>query len=626
MFRVGYLLVLFALLPLRPCAAATSLSEYMLFQNWNETPEGDPLSFGSNEDWYGRIHVNGRANFEYNGHSLLGGVFTQEADSVTSVPPEQYDSLFPGGWAFPYARAVWPPEDGFASIRAASSPEHRWPAEEGGEALTTLLRFDHAEYHVAQYFPARSMPGDTAFHVPWTTLELPRPPESMPLIWIEGVGRLKGVVEGELTVLVSDSLFLMGDLIVSDAVLSPCNSEPNFGSVPAGSPNRIGLIGEKDVIIAATLENGFANGEPTPALGCGLLNDDPVVSSCQQNRKDIVITAAILAGCSFESEFWNTTARGATVPDSSQNAVCEGWNNTHVRVWSAEDCPGSLPLSDRRGRIWLTGSLALGTRGYVIRNSGPWGDAWIGYASKVYRQDVRLVKALPPYWPDPDWIWNGEPVPPPDCSIIADEINGCGVVDDSIFVAAASARDVGLRLAWTSVPRLPVRFRVRSAVRTVLDTLVVGVGPSWDWRPFALEPDSPDPDRLFEFEEPFWIEARGDWFEWNMGGSECSWVFDQYDEIDEPPAHPTTPALGFPFPNPFNPATRVSVTLARPETVRLALVDLLGREARVVREGPLPAGEHALVVDGAGLPSGLYLLRLQHGDGTMEVRKALLLR
>ena len=623
--RIGLLTL--ALIAVAGQAATTA--EVLQLSGSDRSPEGPSVYFGVSETFGGRVHVNGQASFRFSPAWILGP-FTQTAEAIDNPHDINLESALVGGWSFPYARADWDLEACAAAIQAACAPEHHWPAEDDGEPLTTLLRFDHADYRAAQYFPRLSVPGDTAFHVPWTTLPLPKLPDEEPLVWIEGVGRIKGVVEGELTVFVGDSLFLMGDVIVADAILAPCNSLDRFGAVPAESPHRIGLIGKRDVIVAATLENGFANGSVTPALSCGFANDDPVIATCQQSRADIVITAAILAGCSFESEFWRTTARDATVPDSSQNAVCEGWNNTHVSVWSETDCPGAAPLDDRRGKLWLHGSLALGSRGFHMRNpNGPWGSAWIGYTQKVYRYDTRLAAEPPPYWPDVDWTWEGEPLAAPTGEAIEWPGSACGAVDDTTFVENAGRCRAGLRLDGVGPPDLPFRVRVRSDVRTVLDTLLVWHGgPPWVVAPWCYYFDDiggPDPHRLFEFEEPFWIEVLGDWFEWNVDGNVCQWVFDQYDGIDEVPARPSTPALGLPFPNPFNPATRVTVTLARPETVRLALVDLLGHEVRVVREGPLPAGEHAIAVDGAGLPSGLYLLRLEHG-GRVEARKVLLLR
>ncbi|MEM6646565.1 MAG: T9SS type A sorting domain-containing protein [Bacteroidota bacterium] len=65
------------------------------------------------------------------------------------------------------------------------------------------------------------------------------------------------------------------------------------------------------------------------------------------------------------------------------------------------------------------------------------------------------------------------------------------------------------------------------------------------------------------------------------------------------------------YPNPFNPSTVLRFTLPTAQQVRLAVYDALGREVAVVRDGVLAAGTHEATFEAAGLPSGLYLYRLQ---------------
>lgn len=68
--------------------------------------------------------------------------------------------------------------------------------------------------------------------------------------------------------------------------------------------------------------------------------------------------------------------------------------------------------------------------------------------------------------------------------------------------------------------------------------------------------------------------------------------------------------LGEAYPNPFNPQTTFTVALARSGWVSVGLYDALGRRVRMLHEGPLE-GEttHRFVVDGTGLPSGVYMVR-----------------
>ncbi len=98
-----------------------------------------------------------------------------------------------------------------------------------------------------------------------------------------------------------------------------------------------------------------------------------------------------------------------------------------------------------------------------------------------------------------------------------------------------------------------------------------------------------------------------------------------------PPAElPAPRLLSRNHPNPFNPDTGFSVTLAAPGWARLEVLDLGGRRLALLHEGELAAGEHRFHWDGrdaAGRPlgSGLYLCRLR-ADGREESLKMTLLK
>ena len=85
-------------------------------------------------------------------------------------------------------------------------------------------------------------------------------------------------------------------------------------------------------------------------------------------------------------------------------------------------------------------------------------------------------------------------------------------------------------------------------------------------------------------------------------------------------ATPSAFVLGANYPNPFNPAT--TIPLSVPDgaaTVDVAIYNLLGQLVRQVWSGPLAAGEHRLTWDGRdgqGQPvaSGAYLYQLRVGD------------
>jgi hypothetical protein len=64
-------------------------------------------------------------------------------------------------------------------------------------------------------------------------------------------------------------------------------------------------------------------------------------------------------------------------------------------------------------------------------------------------------------------------------------------------------------------------------------------------------------------------------------------------------------------PNPFNPTTRIELALPVAGAVRLSVFDMRGVLVATLLDGPLPAGRHELLFDGGGLPSGVYLYRLE---------------
>ena len=77
-------------------------------------------------------------------------------------------------------------------------------------------------------------------------------------------------------------------------------------------------------------------------------------------------------------------------------------------------------------------------------------------------------------------------------------------------------------------------------------------------------------------------------------------------EADETPE---TFFLSSAHPNPFNPRTTLTLTLAQAQPVRVAVYDVLGREVAVLQDRALPVGEHRLTFEATGLPSGTYLVR-----------------
>lgn len=89
-------------------------------------------------------------------------------------------------------------------------------------------------------------------------------------------------------------------------------------------------------------------------------------------------------------------------------------------------------------------------------------------------------------------------------------------------------------------------------------------------------------------------------------------------------------ALGWVYPNPFNPRTSIPFTLEEEAHVRLAAYDLGGALVRTLLNEGRPAGAHNFVWNGKGdagetMPSGVYVLRLEAGSA-VDTRRVVLLK
>lgn len=79
------------------------------------------------------------------------------------------------------------------------------------------------------------------------------------------------------------------------------------------------------------------------------------------------------------------------------------------------------------------------------------------------------------------------------------------------------------------------------------------------------------------------------------------------------------------FPNPFNPATRISYTLPVRTNVKLRVYNLLAQMVAELSNGIQEAGRYEVTFDGSNLPSGAYFYKLEAGN-YVEVKKLLLIK
>ncbi|MCP4547617.1 MAG: hypothetical protein GY835_14250 [bacterium] len=94
-------------------------------------------------------------------------------------------------------------------------------------------------------------------------------------------------------------------------------------------------------------------------------------------------------------------------------------------------------------------------------------------------------------------------------------------------------------------------------------------------------------------------------------------------------AAPAVTRLGRPYPNPFNPSTRIDFSLAEAGRVKIRILDVGGRCVKTLLDGRREPGEYELTWRGRNdngqlLPSGLYLLRMECADRGYTQRLMLL--
>ncbi len=87
--------------------------------------------------------------------------------------------------------------------------------------------------------------------------------------------------------------------------------------------------------------------------------------------------------------------------------------------------------------------------------------------------------------------------------------------------------------------------------------------------------------------------------------------------VDDGAALPVAQLLT-PAPHPFASTAEIAFTLPPESSVRLELYDLTGRRVAVIAEGRYPAGHSSAAFNAAGLPAGMYLLRLTTPEGSIQ--------
>ena len=88
---------------------------------------------------------------------------------------------------------------------------------------------------------------------------------------------------------------------------------------------------------------------------------------------------------------------------------------------------------------------------------------------------------------------------------------------------------------------------------------------------------------------------------------------------------PTGYSVSDNFPNPFNPRTRIGITLPNRENVKVEVFNLLGQSVADVVEETFDAGTNYIDIELNGLPNGFYISRITIDDKYTVIKKLMLI-
>lgn len=95
-------------------------------------------------------------------------------------------------------------------------------------------------------------------------------------------------------------------------------------------------------------------------------------------------------------------------------------------------------------------------------------------------------------------------------------------------------------------------------------------------------------------------------------------------ELYKPGEDPVQTDLVFNYPNPFNASTRIGFHLNSRADVSVEVYNMLGQRVKTLLDQAIPAGNHYLTWDAAGMASGIYFLKITAGADVLTKRMTLL--
>ncbi len=80
------------------------------------------------------------------------------------------------------------------------------------------------------------------------------------------------------------------------------------------------------------------------------------------------------------------------------------------------------------------------------------------------------------------------------------------------------------------------------------------------------------------------------------------------------------------YPNPFNPATSVNISLPEKSLMQLTVTNTIGQQVEILADGSYSAGYHSFTFEGTNLSSGIYFIHAFVPGKMNEIRKVVLMK
>lgn len=198
------------------------------------------------------------------------------------------------------------------------------------------------------------------------------------------------------------------------------------------------------------------------------------------------------------------------------------------------------------------------------------------------------------------------------------------------MAASGSIRWADLALPSADSIQITIRYNLPFGYKeqilqlngTVLDTIAF-TEPAEIWQSKEIRYSLNEPTAINDLSiNGFWHYMWFDYLELAYEPSVSTSINDDL-AVDELPISDRIDKI---YPNPFNPTTTIQFMLASPSKVRLQVFDLSGRMVSELANKAFSSGSHYVSWNAINQSSGVYLLRLETGNGVVQTQKLTLLK